>query len=226
MDYTNDLTKSVSYSVVSPFDLSSPNEVDRNLTPVSAGKLVSDALMETNYEAALMCVFNAASYNQLSVFLAEVSDVFNIDKIRMVKSACDYMARFESNKRLSLPAIASSIFKTVPIESLNMSDSTFHDVVSDHEVDQELAVDAAAELVALETFKSDLSSSMQASIATVKESLLTVSNKVLVNGSPGAMADQINNHCENLPQNTPFTLGLCFAGSLAAVNYINTMIVA
>lgn len=225
MEYSSDLLLKVSYSVVSPFDLSSSNEVERNLTPASAGKLVSDELINTNNAAALICVFNAASYDQLSVYLDGVFSVFNIEKIRLIKNACDYMAGFESNKRLSVPAIASSVFKIVPIESLNVSNQNFHDVVASYEVEQDLSVDAAIELAALETFKRDSMTDIQENIATVKNSLATTSNKLLVSGSADAMAEQINNHCEGLPQNTPFTVALCFSGSLAAVNYIDSMIV-
>lgn len=225
MEFNTELLNKISYSIVSPFDLFSSNEAERNLTPASAGKLVSDALRNTNNEAALICIFNAASYDQLSVYLAQVSGVLKIEKVSMVKNACDYMADYEAKKRLSVPVIASSTFKTIPIESLNISNASFHDVVSDNEVDQELAVDAAAELTALEAFKTNLSEEMQANIASVETLLSIPSNKLLVAGSPDSMAEQINSHCEGLPQNTPFTLALCFAGSVAAVNYINTMVI-
>lgn len=225
MEFNTELLNKISYSIVSPFDLFSSNEAERNLTPASAGKLVSDALRNTNNETALICIFNAASYDQLSVYLAQVSGVLKIEKVNMVKNACDYMADYETKKRLSVPVIASSTFKTIPIESLNISNASSHDVVSENEVDQELVVDAAAELTALEAFKTNLSEEMQANIASV-ETLLTIpSNKLLVAGSPDSMAEQINSHCEGLPQNTPFTLALCFAGSVAAVNYINTMVI-
>ena len=224
MNFNQLLLNNISYSIVSPFDLFSSNEAERNLTPASAGKLVSDALINSDDEAALICIFNAASYNQLSDYLSDVVAVFNIHKIRLIKNACDYMAEFESNKRSSVSAVASSVFKTIPIESLNVSNASFHDVVADNEIEQELGVDAVAELAVLEAFKSDLSAQMQVNIAAVQTSLATTSNKLMVVGSTGVMAEKINSHCEGLPQNTPFTLALCFAGSLAAVNYINTMI--
>lgn len=224
MEFNQQLLSNINYSIVSPFDLYSSNESMRNLTPASAGSLISDELINSSYEAALICIFNAASYSQLSEFLAEFSSVFNIEKVSMIKNACDYMASFEASKRLSNSTIASSIFKTAPIESLNVSDEIFHDVVSDYEVDQELSVDAVAELAELETFRDDLAAAYQANIAIVKESFLSDSNKIFVTGAPDSMAESINSHCEGLPQNTPFTVAVCFAGSLAAVSYINTMI--
>lgn len=226
MNFNTRLLDDVSYSVVSPFDLSSSNESDRNLTPASAGKLVSDALINSNHEAALICVFNAASYNQLAVFLDDVISVFNIEKLKTIKDACLFMDDFEANKRLSLPTIASSVFKTVTVESLNVSNQIFHDVVSDNDVQQELSVDAQAELTVFESDVSTWAAEMQANIATVKTNLAVTANKLMVTGTAGAMAPQIESHCENLPQNTPYTVALCFAGTAAAVGYINTMIAA
>lgn len=226
MNFNPLLLNDVSYSIVSPFDLSSTNEADRHLNPASAGKLVSDELINSNYQAALICVFNAASYSQLAAFLADVESVFNIEKIKTIKNACLFMNSFEESKREASPAIAATAFKTAAIESLNISNKTFNDVVADNEVQQELAVNAVSELAAFESEVAALNTEMQSNIESVKSSLTAATNKLMVTGTAGAMAQQIESHCESLPQNTPYTVALCFAGTAAAVGYINTMIAA
>jgi hypothetical protein len=224
MNFNQRLLESISYSIVSPFDLYSSNESERNLTPASAGKLVSDELINTSHEAALICVFNAASYNQLSVVLSDVLSVFNIRKLQVVKDACDYMNKFEAVKRLNNSSIASSIFKNIPLHSLNVSNDSYHDVIAMNEVDEDLSVNLDAELTELENIKNFLTNQSNDNILSVKEKLITKSNKLLVIGSVEDMAVKLIEHTEGLPQNTPFTVAICFAGTAEAVNYINAMV--
>lgn len=225
MLYDPALLKSVYYSIVSPFDLSSSNEEIRNLTPASAGKLISDEVLVSNFDSCLVCFFNASSYNQLSVFLDEVYKVFSLDKIKNIKQACDYMESFEAKKRLSDSKVVSTVFRTAQINSLLKVSDKYNDLIALDDYENDLVVDADTELNQMKVFKADSENAMKSKNALVVNKLLVPSNKLTLIGSAQIMADAIVNHSESLPQNTPYTVGLCFSGTVEAVNYLDSMIV-
>lgn len=225
MIFDSMLLNKISYSIVSPFDLSSSNESERNLTPASAGSLIADEVMHADFESCVVCFFNAASYNQLSEFLKSVYEVFHLEKINNVRLACDYMEEFESLKRLSNPDIVSTKFKEVRVNSLLYSGNGFNDVIALDSYESDLTVDADEEINSMVGFVESMSNSTNDSISLVKDRLLVPSNKVRLSGGVSSMADSIIKFSEELPQNTPYTVGLCFAGSIAAVSYLDSMIV-
>jgi hypothetical protein len=171
-------------------------------------KSLADKINDTGFDAALCLLLSSSDFNKIKTELNEIFRVLPVNKIKWIANACDYIFDIDTNKKItneSFPVSFVSDFNDSML--LNFCDvSPLHDVVLSDDID------ASVELIEFETEVSEMTDNYNNLINEIVNDAVSLSLTKIKYLEGGDIANELLKFGESQTQNTPYSVGIVFAG--------------